>query len=63
MMHIKKLSTGYLRAQGDGPCEWAQWPDGGFDPKTSFFPEASESFRKTLTEYIAIRDEVNKRGS
>lgn len=45
---VQRLDSGFYRAQGDGPCEWAQW-----DPKAGltdadFFPEASEAFRRKL---------------
>lgn len=45
---VERLSSGFYRAQGSGPCEWAQW-----DPKAAiadgdFFPEASAIFRSAL---------------
>ena len=52
MIEIKRLTTGYLRAQGTGPCEWAQWPEGESPRDVHFFPEASDSFRNELREKL-----------
>lgn len=51
-MTIKRLESGYLRAQGSGPCEWAQWPEGQMPRDADFFPEASEEFRRQLLEFL-----------
>lgn len=47
MISVKKLSTGYYRVRGDGPCEWAQpphWPCSEETLREHAFPEASERF-------------------
>lgn len=53
-MNIKivELSTGFMRAQGDGPCEWAQWPKQDHVRDEHFFPESSELFRRALKSKI-----------
>lgn len=51
-MQIKRLDSGYLRAQGNGPCEWAQWPEHRKPIDSDFFPEASESFRRELAREL-----------
>lgn len=46
-MRIDRLSSGYWRIQGDGPCEWAQppfWPCDEATLREHAFPEASERF-------------------
>lgn len=45
---ITRLASGYMHAQGVGPCNWAQW-----DPTVGlrdgdFFPEAGDGFRCSL---------------
>lgn len=45
---IVELSTGYLRAQGNGPCNWAQWLKGAVLRDDDFFPEAGDDFRRAL---------------
>lgn len=48
-LQIDRLSSGYWRIQGDGPCNWAQPPYWPCDEKTlrdHAFPEASEDFIK-----------------
>ena len=47
-IEIKEMGTGYYRAQGYGPCEWAQWPVGETLREEHFFPEASVAFREML---------------
>jgi hypothetical protein len=54
-IEVKMLDTGYYRAQGNGPCEWAQWPVGEDLAEEHFFPEASRSFRSALRTAIASR--------
>ena len=50
---VEELPSGYLRAQGRGPCEWAQWPGWEPEPRESdFFPEASIAFRCALRAQI-----------
>jgi len=50
---IQLLDTGYFRAQGSGPCEWAQWPKHRFWVKDEeFFPEASDKFREQLRKRL-----------
>ena len=51
-IHIQTLPTGYYRAQGHGPCEWAQWPAGEPLREEHFFPEASRSFREALRDRV-----------
>lgn len=44
---VQRLSSGYVRLQGNGPCEWAQpphWPCDKTTLRAHAFPEASESF-------------------
>ena len=56
MITIQRLESGYLRAQGNGICEWAQWPEHQGEPRESdFFPEASEKFRKELLSQLRER--------
>ena len=50
---IKRLPSGYLSAQGDGPCEWAQWHEDEPPTDDDFFPEASADFRRALLEQLA----------
>jgi hypothetical protein len=49
---IKRLESGYLRAQGNGPCEWAQWREGYLPSDKDFFPEASDKFRLQLRRQL-----------
>ena len=56
-IEIKELSSGYLRAQGQGPCEWAQWPKGESLTAAAFFPEASPRFRTDLRAVLGHREE------
>ena len=51
-IRIKRLDSGYLRAQGDGPCEWAQWPEDRLPRYEDFFPEASPVFRTALQQKL-----------
>lgn len=53
VINVERLSTGYLRAQGPGPCNWAQWPETREVEDGDFFPEASEGFRRRLREHLA----------
>lgn len=56
-IEVKLLSTGYFRAQGDGPCEWAQWPATRWEPRDDeFFPEASPRFRQDLHRLLRDRE-------
>lgn len=46
-LDIQKLSSGYIRLQGNGPCNWAQvpyWPCDEDTIRAGAFPEASEDF-------------------
>jgi hypothetical protein len=52
MISIKRLTTGYWHARGNGPCEWAQWPVGERLTDDAFFPEASVGFRRALRRRI-----------
>lgn len=45
---IRDIGTGYQRALGSGPCEWAQWPLDRPLTEDAFFPEASGAFRDAL---------------
>jgi hypothetical protein len=54
---VKKLSTGHWRAQGNGPCEWAQWPIGRQPREEDCFPEASVQFRNQLLASQEPRDD------
>ena len=45
---IRRLSTGWWHARGQGPCEWAQWPVGAPLRDEHFFAQASERFRREL---------------
>jgi hypothetical protein len=54
-IEIKRLDSGYLHARGNGPCEWAQWPEGREPTERDFFPEASESFRRALAVELLAR--------
>ena len=54
-IRVQLLSTGYYRAQGSGPSEWAQWPVGEALSDAHFFPEASPHFRRTLTRLVTRR--------
>lgn len=53
-VRVQKLPSGYVRIQGNGPCEWAQPPYWPCDEKTlreHTFPEASEKFiRECLSQ-------------
>lgn len=49
---VERLSTGYLRAQGVGPCNWAQWPETRDLEDGDFFPEASDNFRRNLRSHL-----------
>lgn len=51
-IEIHELESGYLRAQGTGPCEWAQWPKDRKPLESDFFPEASTRFRIALAAYF-----------
>lgn len=51
-IEIKRLASGYLRAQGGGPCEWAQWPEDRLPAADDFFPEASGNFRDGLLQFL-----------
>mgnify|MGYP001593258021 CR=1 FL=1 len=53
---IQRLDSGYYRAQGKGPCEWAQWQAGLPLRDEDFFPEASEAFRRALRAALASPD-------
>ena len=52
MIAIKRLPSGYRRAQGDGPCQWAQWPEGQLPGDDDFFPEATVEFQRALLEQL-----------
>ena len=52
---IKLLSSAYYRAQGNGPCEWAQWEKGRRLRDSDFFPEASNKFRNQLLRQLEGR--------
>jgi hypothetical protein len=52
-IEVKLLPTGYYRAQGQGPCEWAQWPKGEPLRDEHFFPEASAKFREGLRKRVS----------
>lgn len=44
---VQRLSSGFYRIQGRGPCEWAQvetWPCSEEELRRQAFPEASEAF-------------------
>jgi hypothetical protein len=43
---VERLSTGYIRAQGDGPCEWAQWPEHHYPQPQDFFGDSSDATAK-----------------
>ena len=58
---VKQLSTGYYRAQGNGPCEWAQWPSNRGLQDSDFFPEASNAFRRSL--YAECADQSRNAGA
>ena len=60
---IKRLDSGYLRAQGNGPCEWAQWPEGTLPKQEHFFPEASEKFRRELLRQLESMDAAEREES
>ena len=48
---IKRLSTGYVRIQGDGICEWAQvayWPCPDEVLEEGFFAHSSDDFRREV---------------
>ena len=47
-IRVKRLSTGYWHARGNGPCEWAQWSVTGALTEDAFFAQASDRFRKVL---------------
>jgi hypothetical protein len=57
---VERLSTGYIRAQGDGPCEWAQWPEHHYPQPQDFFPEASATFRRDLISQLERERESGK---
>lgn len=54
----KTLSSGWVHLRGSGPCNFAQprrFPCSDDDLEASFFPEASESFRRAVRTENAIR--------
>ena len=53
-VRIKTLDSGYIRLQGNGPCNWVQVPYWPCDEKTireHAFPEASETFIQEILRY------------
>ena len=55
MITVKRLSTGYMMLQGDGPCEWAQipeWPCSKAVLREHTFAEASARFRRECLEAL-----------
>jgi hypothetical protein len=49
---LQRLDSGYIRAQGNGPCNWAQWMEGSWPKESDFFPEACEEFRRDLVRQL-----------
>ena len=56
LITIKRLSTSYFRAQGNGPCEWAQWPCGEPLSDEHFFVQASDRFRAALFKMLSPKE-------
>lgn len=61
-LRVVKLSSGFFRVRGNGPCEFGQyssWPP--LDERALLeetFPEASESFREAVRKMMRARDDA-----